>query len=68
MMANSCYFLDYDDDGYWYIIPVDFRDRWIDWLDMGCPDSPPPFFADRLKGHPNQVEFENPKGERMPKG
>lgn len=54
------YFLDSDDDGHWYIIQAHHRPEWVLWRNLD-PDNPEawktPPFADRLNGHPDQIEF-----------
>lgn len=53
------YFLDNDNDGHWYIIPVRMRDEWITWLESVDDDDTleMPEGIVQLGGHPNLVEF-----------
>lgn len=59
------YFMDSDDDGHWYLIPVEYQAAWDRWtgLDQDSPEAwDPPAWAVPLDGHPNGITFENPKG------
>lgn len=64
-MPNTRYVLLPDDDGHWYVIPVDKQDEFFKWventmnacedLEMEFPDKPD--WADLVPGAPNLVEF-----------
>lgn len=54
------YFLDNDDDGHWYLIPVSRSEdwqRWVDndynWEDDFCSEAS----NWMIGGHPNKIEF-----------
>ena len=59
-----CYFLDSDNDGHWYLIPLANKGAWDLWCDADADDEASweaPAFAKRLDGHPKWVTFTDPK-------
>lgn len=50
------FFLDQDNDCHWYIVPVQYRDEWADWLN-GAAEDHPPVYATPVDG-PHKVVFE----------
>lgn len=64
-MPNTRYVLIPDDDGHWYVIPVDKQDEFFKWVDsivdaindpeLRYPEKPE--WADEVGGAPNLVEF-----------
>jgi len=62
-MSEQSYFLDQDSDGHWYLVRVDFRAEWNEWMGLDPEDKlswSHPHFAEQLGGHPNQVTFIRP--------
>lgn len=60
------YYLDTDNDSHWYLIPVQHREEWNEWLEIDSDDErawTPPAFAEALGGSPTGITFENPKYE-----
>lgn len=60
---NKKYYLDTDNDGHWYIIPVDCKKEFEDWRGLDPDDEKSwdvPKFAHSIGGNPNSVHFENP--------
>ena len=60
--AKSRFFLDRDDDGHWYVIPVNNKrdwDLWLAQLDEDEADFDVPDFALSVGGHPSLITFEN---------
>lgn len=49
------YYLDSDDDGHWYVVPLEQRRAFSRWLD--CPDSDPPPGVVDIGGSPSMVIF-----------
>ena len=58
-----------DDDGHWYVVPVEHKDafhRWVQavgffWEQESEGDEPArPEWAQEVGGSPSRVEFENP--------
>lgn len=60
------FFLDQDDDGHWYIVPVVHRDEWEAWCEIDEYDersmTPPPF-AREVDGSNSRVTFLSPEIE-----
>lgn len=57
---NEGFFLSMDNDGHWFIIPVERRDEWNDWIDLDQSDEASwdvPEWADDLNGSPSNVIF-----------
>lgn len=58
------FFLDQDDDGHWYVVPVNKMPEWDDWLNLD-PDDPKswsmPTFVNYVGGSPSLVTFTNPE-------
>lgn len=50
------YFIDRDESGDWFLIPVDKQDEWEAWLES---DEDIPEFAEYID-NPSDVVFENP--------
>jgi hypothetical protein len=60
------YFLDTDDDGHWYLVPVAKRDDWSRWRNIPSEDErswEAPGYAKRLGGVPNRMTFADPEEE-----
>jgi len=59
------WFVDSDNDGHWYLVPVAHRAEWEQFLDLPESDERSwdvPEWAVALVGGPQQLEsFENPK-------
>jgi hypothetical protein len=54
------YFLDSDDDGHWYVIPVERHEEWKAWCDIDRDDEASwevPDFAHKLDGSPSLLTF-----------
>ena len=50
-----------DNDAHWYVIPMDRRAEWNDWLDIDADDERAwqvPAFARAIGGSPTRVTFE----------
>ncbi len=45
------------DDGHWYLIPANRRERWDVW--KGSGNSAVPTWATRVNGPPDLVEFDS---------
>lgn len=57
------FFLDRDNDGHWYIVPVAIKDIWDDWCDLDSDDEAAwtvPEGVTRVPGNPRLVTFTNP--------
>ena len=62
-MADQRFFLSQDNDSHWYIIPVDKRVEWNDWLELDEDDEPSwmvPEFAKAVGGNPSLITFTDP--------
>jgi hypothetical protein len=54
------YCLVQDNDAHWYVIPVQNREEWYDWLEQDPYEaSEQPEWAVSVGGSPNLVEFHN---------
>lgn len=54
------YYLSQDQDGHWYIIPVEYKDEWGDFLDLDPNDEESwdvPDWAEPIGGSPSLVVF-----------
>lgn len=55
------FFLDTDDDGHWYVVPVDLRDVWEAFNeDPEAFDFCVPEGVEEIGGAPNNVTFTDP--------
>lgn len=62
-MTKRRYFLDADNDGNWYLIPVERRKEWDAWTELDSDDEgiwDVPTFAEKRNRPVNFLEFENP--------
>lgn len=60
------YFLDTDEDGHWYVVPVSRKADWEAWQDLPEDDEQtwePPDFARQVGGAPSLVTFTDPQVE-----
>jgi len=57
-MSTDRFFLDSDDDGHWYLVPLDIKEEWIEWNNLGTDE--PPEGVQELGSHPNVVSFLSP--------
>ncbi len=58
------FFLDADNSGHWYVVPVSRRIEWETWSQLDEDDEASwdvPDYARRVNGAINGVEFENPE-------
>jgi hypothetical protein len=53
------FFIDCDDDGHWYVVPVAMRPAWEVWLDEDPNDVPE--WAREVGGAVNYVTFSDPE-------
>lgn len=54
------YFLDNDDDGHWYLVPVEEREAFEEWLDSDVDEHhifTAKAYEYMIGGHPNKIEF-----------
>jgi hypothetical protein len=54
------FFIDSDDDGHWYVVPLAQRAAWEKWCALPSTDEEAwevPGFAERLDGGPNGITF-----------
>lgn len=57
---GESYFLDSDNDGHWFIVPLSKNEEWDKWQDIDCDDEARwtvPNFAIPVNGHPGRVIF-----------
>lgn len=52
--------LNNDDDGHWYLVPVEQKDAFDEWV-YGDDTAEQPAGVTPLAGHPNNVTFERPE-------
>ncbi len=55
------YFIDSDDDGHWFVIPVARQQEWNEWRDLPSDDERAwdyPYFARAVGGVPSLITFE----------
>lgn len=61
MPDNSGYFLDRDDSGHWYVVPVSQAKAWQEWLDSTDDEDfcsyAMPEGVEEVGGHPSLVSF-----------
>jgi len=60
--AGESYFLDKDDDGHWYVVPLCKSEEWDKWQDIDSDDEAKwkvPEFAIPIGGHPNRIAFKD---------
>lgn len=66
-MSKKRYFLDTDDSGNWYIVPVERREDFESWQNQDwqhdLSDFQPPDYAEQINGTFNYVTFTNPVDE-----
>lgn len=58
------YYLDTDQSGHWYIVPVDRSQEWSEWQELDDDDErawEAPEWAQMVGGAPQAVQFENPE-------
>jgi len=58
------YFLDQDNSGHWYLVPVEHKEAWKIWSDLDEDDEASweaPEYAQQLGTRPSCVQFENPE-------
>jgi len=58
------FFLAQDNDGHWYLIPVDRRAEWEAWTNIPSDDErswESPEWATAIGGSPSQVTFTDPQ-------
>lgn len=63
-MHPDRYFLDRDDDGHWYVIPVHHMDDWNAWRNLGSDDKRSwdvPSYAREVGGSHTLVSFSRPE-------
>ena len=57
------YFLSADEDGHWFVVPLDKTQEWHKWRDLDQDSEEawePPAWASPVDGNPSRVTFENP--------
>jgi hypothetical protein len=62
-MTAKRFFLSSDNDGHWYLVPVEILPEWDRWCNLDADDEAswtPPEGAQRIGGSPSRVSFENP--------
>jgi len=75
-MPNDRFFFDSDDDGHWYIVPVELKSVFYDLMEKSesskpgsdewndaCDQINEKFGEHRIDGWPSNYSFENPKKE-----
>ena len=61
------YFFDTDDEGHWYIIPLDKREEWNAWFDsQDYKDGIEPDFVQSIGCHPKYWVFKEPRDIDIP--
>ena len=58
------YYLDTDQSGHWYIVPIDRAHEWSEWQELDDDDPAAwdaPEWAQMVGGAPQVVQFENPE-------
>lgn len=58
--SDDGYFLSQDHDCHWYVIPVQHKSEWFDFLDLDTDDPTAwdvPEWADRVGGSPSLIIF-----------
>jgi hypothetical protein len=58
------FFIDCDDDGHWFLIPLSLKDAWEQWFEMYSGGEEPPEGVVYLNGPPGMVTFEDPEVSR----
>ena len=60
-MNNKEYFLDNDDSGHWYIVPLEKLSEWNEWVETESEDSLAPDYVKKLGCHPRYLAFQAPR-------
>lgn len=66
MARAKRFFLDSDDSGHWYVVPLDKQEEWSVWRNIPEDDERSwnaPEWAERVNGSPNRISFTNPRDD-----
>ncbi len=61
MKKGQRYFVDSDESGDYYCIPVEQKDAWQEWQDSGLDTDPIPEGSFYIGGWPNEITFTDPE-------
>jgi hypothetical protein len=64
---SARYLLDSDDDGHWYLVPMELQQQFTEFV-YGDRGTDQPDGVVRLDGHPNNVTFTAPEEFGQPIG